>query len=635
MWGVVMLDKYDEFFLGQNVNEPVAIEIPIETEHIFELRDFLDDLGFITSTNGDETDKILIDIKENKALTAQTYSIITPALAPDKRKDFYDVLKKAIQIYKDFSKDKSLKILYPHILDLQNLVLSSYDRNTGLQDQVTDLLKTLEDSPEVKILYPGTESYEKDLVKIFSYDSLISGSSMPEPFTVATSYTNRFVRYATTDLSYGVSFSGVFGKKQYVGFQNISPDTTKIIGFVHQYKIRDDGQLYFGNSGVETNGSGILYNRAEYNETVVNRFDNPCVAQYMIWCDVKNPRKIFMYKMSEGDKRFELIRKYYKTYNTGLSYTKNKRFETWNSEGVNHQTYIPVKDGNVAKIQSKIEHMIQERDLQKQNIEDIEKNIDLMCSEIDGYTYFDINIMSVEQNIKFLEYYKIKDDLDKNLQIVHDYINKLNAIVGKVNDIQSEITSKNYLKEHNFVRLSTLVSLIQNKQTILQDKEQQLKTNLENLIKIFDENIKDCIRGSKKISSMDLSLLNGEMRRNILLKFKENISSIKEESAICSIIDIYEFSSSEDKAQLFDIMYDISKTAPRETRKLLKKYASMSHNEEVKEVLTELFSGDNIFVKHTEKARKLMALRMATINLKKQMANQNTGAVIENTSRDM
>ena len=46
------LDKYDDFFLGKNVTEPVAIEMLVDVKDIHALQQFLENSGFQTTTNG-------------------------------------------------------------------------------------------------------------------------------------------------------------------------------------------------------------------------------------------------------------------------------------------------------------------------------------------------------------------------------------------------------------------------------------------------------------------------------------------------------------------------------------------------------------------------------------------------------
>ena len=89
-----MLDHHDKFFLGTNVNEPVAIEIPIRVKNPKELGNFLANLGFEITYDGTEKGKILIDTTRCEEVeNLETYSIITPALKPQERMQFYSVLK--------------------------------------------------------------------------------------------------------------------------------------------------------------------------------------------------------------------------------------------------------------------------------------------------------------------------------------------------------------------------------------------------------------------------------------------------------------------------------------------------------------------------------------------------------------
>ncbi|MBQ7408964.1 MAG: hypothetical protein IJV03_00175, partial [Alphaproteobacteria bacterium] len=82
-------------------------------------------------------------------------------------------------------------------------------------------------------------------------------------------------------------------------------------------------------------------------------------------------------------------------------------------------------------------------------------------------------------------------------------------------------------------------------------------------------------------------------------------------------------SKDEDKPVLFDIMYDISKNATSKFRKILKTFSQIGSSQQDKEILTELFSRDNLFVKHTERARKKMQFLIGQVKIKQMaMANQ-------------
>ena len=94
------MDRYDDFFLGHNVNEPVAIEVSVRVKNIRELGDFLTNLGFEITYDGTEKGKILIDTRPDSHVdNGETYSIITPALNPQERKQFWSVFKNTIEEY--------------------------------------------------------------------------------------------------------------------------------------------------------------------------------------------------------------------------------------------------------------------------------------------------------------------------------------------------------------------------------------------------------------------------------------------------------------------------------------------------------------------------------------------------------
>ena len=629
-----MLDKYDNFFLGHNVNEPVAIEIPIKTQNIYALRDFLESLGFQTTTDGKETDKILIDERIDNHPDIKTYSIITPALQPADRKTFWNVLKQGLQEYELARREQygtdDTEIFYPHILDLNRLV--GYNRgqtqNGPKEKDIADVLSKLQKSPDVINIDRKSSRYQEDLRKVFPYGTLLCGSTIPDAYSVVSGYNTRFLRYATTDVGYGITFSGIFGAKDYSGHENKLPVSKIRFGFVYEYE-QTPNSIFFDNAGIELHKTQS--NPSTHNETMVNRFDNKTKGTYIVWSFMDNPNDFYLYKIDENSPEFQLLKEYTRPNTEYLSYSKNERFNAWLAEKGKNKTYMPVKDGNLETVQSNIDSRVQQRnaeqqkiELQNQKIKEIEKQLDLLFDELGkmhlsegpGFTH----------TVQFSEYFDSEQQIQKYQKTVSEYKQKLEDIEQKLKNIQSEISDTDYLKNHHFEHLDMSWLINRNKET-LEIREFYITKFSENLNDLLNKCIERYTEG--KINLKNYENLNFDIRKKILLKYMENITKFNDDSSAEKIINLYISVRDEDKQELFDIMYDISKNATSKFRKILKTFAQTGSSQQDKEILTELFSGDNLFVKHTERARKKMQFLMGQIKMKQmaqmnQIANQQT-----------
>ena len=306
-----MHEQEQEFLLGTNVNEPISIEVPVDVGNIDDLYNFLESIGFQITTDGKEKNKILIDKKPDNF---GTYSIITPALKSEERKTFWDALKKALGTYEEIKRENKdfVSIGYPHIIDLKNLVLKQRQlppKNEDKAQKINDFLKILEESKDVIILDNKKGVFGNQLIDkgVFKQGDLLNGSTLPDPYSVATGTNGRFIRYASTDIGYAFGYSNVHGSKQINGYENLSPDGKNKLGFVFQYKKRQN-QMFFSNAGFESSQS----NRSESiinNETVVTRFDNPCIGIYLVWQSTEvHPKNTYMYKLNENDPMYRLFK---------------------------------------------------------------------------------------------------------------------------------------------------------------------------------------------------------------------------------------------------------------------------------------------------------------------------------------
>ena len=102
-------DKYIDFFIGGNINEPVAIEIPFRTKQIGALKPFLEKYGLDIDTDGMHPEKISLNLDADKE---GWYSLITPAMNPQDLKNIYKLLYSFMaSMFKPKFFDKISKIL--------------------------------------------------------------------------------------------------------------------------------------------------------------------------------------------------------------------------------------------------------------------------------------------------------------------------------------------------------------------------------------------------------------------------------------------------------------------------------------------------------------------------------------------
>ena len=621
-----MLDEYDNFFLGHNVNEPVAIEIPVKLRDIEQLGNFLAEIGFEVTYNGSDTGKILLDRREDDR---DFHSILSPVLKPEDRKPYWEKMKKALKLYHDImwkQKGELVEYTYPHLVDTKYLVTTEYNapyRTDEKDREINMLFRQLERSEEVIKLdnKRGVFGLQMEEMGLFPKGHIFNGATIPDPYSVVTGRSTRFVRYASLNPGYALGYSYVHGSKSEMGYEyNYTPDRRNRLGFFFEYE-SDPNQMFFGNIGVEKGGYEQGGDTDSDNETPVNRFDNPCVAIYVVWSSVnKSAPYTYMYKMSEEDPRFQLLKEYMLPRNDRLTPQKDDRFKVWNYESGNNKTYVPVKNGDFDNIDAGIQQFnMKQQKLanQQQKIQEIEKIISDIVSELRGMLFYDLGEPNVSGAV-LKNYTKYMGWIKDKQQLATDYEEKIKKILNKLNEIKTEIAGSDYLQQHEFKELSTAVDLISLKQNDLKLKQQKLLSVSKKFDESVKEDIDDYVRGYIDFTKADYEQLSFDVRKKILLKFKETVANITKKQLCANIINIYIYAGQAEKVELFDIMQDISKQAPRSFRKELKKYVESLGDQQDSDVLIELFRGDNLF----ERFRKKMQFLMGQIKMK-QMAQMN------------
>lgn len=623
------LDKYDDFFLGKNVTEPVAIEMLVDVEDIHALQRFLENSGFQTTTNGNEKEKILIDIRKNTTLS-EAYSIITPALKPEDRKKFYEALKYTIMKYAETT-NSFVEIKYPHLLDLKYLVGKNTERinthNKEISEQVQSILSDLEKSDGTHCLDTDARKNIEDIKRLFPTNSnngiplCYCGTTVPDPYSVVTSNITRFFRFASTNPGYAKNFTGIFGKKEFDGYQNITPNGKQSIGFVFQYEQQPfPQQLFFSNSGIEFHGQAIAHKDLN-DETAINRFDNPCVGIYLVWGAPDKTSKFYIYKISEQDPRYQIIKQYYTPTNAALSFSKNERFQAWLQEGNTHQTYIPCQDENIEQTMKNADNLVKTEHAKKQKITEIEQEISDIYNKCLCENFSDTVSPSTSGATRIYDCVDIQNKIKHAQKNTKQHDKNLKDIQAKINTILSEIQLHDYLTQHTFNQIQPLIQLIKQKQ----DNLVKIQNNLENTATVCDKLLKklidNLVMGKNIVHQQDVLNMDSETRKQILQHYKNSITKLtkyelSEETIKNSAYNLIKIYTTGNNAELFDILCAIRNQSSKDFRTTLKNtIKAMDISAEEAEILIELFKNDNLFVNRIKKAQKLMILKQGTANI--------------------
>lgn len=367
---IVISDALIDFFIGGNINEPVSLEIPFQLDNpsdLPKLATFLKSYGLDIDANGERLNAISLTKKQD---WRQRFSLITPALKPEDIKPMFRLLE---TLFAEFRKITSprVTVYYPHILDLNNLL---QDKDQPEDDgTIESLLQQAEQSEDLIVC-----SSTQDLRKIGSKDNIFGGAAMSDPYVVATDDYAKYSRYVSSDITYAAEYSYVFGwtKNGQTSFINRLPNGEKI-GFLHEYESRPN-QLFFGNADIENLQSGSLA-RFPQSETMINRFNNPVVATYVMWQKPNDP-KVYIFKIPENDEQWKKLIEYYSARrHDSEDQAKINKMNGWIQEGTTHETFIPstAKHETASDLYKSIQKKIQDdKDKQKQEALAKQKVID-------------------------------------------------------------------------------------------------------------------------------------------------------------------------------------------------------------------------------------------------------------------
>ncbi|MCQ2562527.1 MAG: hypothetical protein MJ158_02855, partial [Alphaproteobacteria bacterium] len=289
-YGKNIADKYLEFFLGGEFGtNPVALEIPIRPS-LLSLKNLDDnkraEILTILREHG-------LDAGDNPGqIMVSNDSIITPIIAPENIIPLYKTIEFLLRHYYS----GPWFVFYPHIIDAKNIVPSQISglSNTDWAERINyvdDMLHKISAQRDIFLSSDDEKRSQfarevKSLINsgYFPPDVLFAGSTISDPYSVATGQSNRCLRYATSEPGYAIRYVWNDGKPN--NFDLISKSGIKY-GFVFLYKSRKDFcQYWFNNGGIEEKKEGYLGavpNPNGVDETMVNRFNNECIGEYLFF----------------------------------------------------------------------------------------------------------------------------------------------------------------------------------------------------------------------------------------------------------------------------------------------------------------------------------------------------------------
>lgn len=282
-----MADRKTVDFFLRGVNEPVALEIPIDSrDGIVEVKEALQKVGIIVDDGG-----VNVVGGGTKLL-----AILTPVMHPNDLRAFYDLVDTAL-------KQIGKGVKYPYVRDIKHLPNTEKGKNSDMERQkiVDEIFNAIEESDDGwTTMFPAKRihiSYKKFAEELRKTGHLFAGATISDPYTVASDFVERDIRMATDDPQYALGYA--------TGAKNISGHEQRVsngyrYGFLYEYERAAD-QPFFVNTGIE-GGKNPGYSNDAFgdNETPVNRFTNPCVGRWFVLYD--DEKKFYcVYKIPEND----------------------------------------------------------------------------------------------------------------------------------------------------------------------------------------------------------------------------------------------------------------------------------------------------------------------------------------------
>ena len=600
------VDERSKHFFLEGATEPVSLEFAFATSNnINEILRVLEENGLQVTDNIADTDKIFIG-KE---------ALITPPLRPQDVGPLFEILENALEEANCYIAS------IPHLIDLKSITPCGclpqdiINEQEEIRRKHQSELKNGEFSFEDHMINEAKSSGK--LIKVTSHNHrvipaevlqsykpeelLFNGSTLSDPYSTATQLIRRNVRMASSDLRDAVRYSHTGGdsEKSMCANQLVTKGKQRY-GFMHAYKASYD-QCYYSGIGIEFN-SRPCYRGVQNEETMVNRFKNPCVGEYVVFKERTEEEMVYyLFPIPEDDKRWQDFKKLSISPNVDLSYDFAMRHNLLYKEKDCPKTVIPlVKDAydengiNKEFFTRRVEAVKSDLAAIRKNLEDIAqyiKDIENKATELQSAK---ISFEEKKQELKKMEEeaQKKREESIKLADRARQYNPKgyLESLEKEIHDATEPCRS---IKPLNFFYLlENLKKIEQDRLRIRYNKIRDMERKIEN--------------NAEFINSSDLSSLSKEERKDLMKMIMRTQYRLSREN-LKNAINIYISSASiEERMNLFEDIFTLTANRKHKFASTMRK--DMKNDPDMKEYpeLKELLKRDNLFVKHTLRARKIV-----------------------------
>lgn len=591
-----MVEKRVVEFLIKNVNEPVALEIPLGTDDatkIPEIKQALRKAGIRVADDG---------VRVIQGINTDSVSILTPVMHPNDLMAFYDLLCVVL---------KEIPNAMPQIAYIRDMkYLPSTKNDNGAPSVGEEMISAAKASGAV-IDYDARQDQELRR-KFNSTGHIFNGSMIADPYTVLSDFVNRDTRMATSDFLYAIGYAARI--KNISGHDQQSLSGARF-GFLYEYE-QSSGQPFFSNTGIER-GSSDGHSGA-WNETPVNRFNNKCVAKYLVWRYPKDERQgiYHIFKIPEQDDAWaKMLGKLTPTMHNGINLNG---IRSWvqsliDSDKKPQSVIDGVEAGKLSEIVAEKIASVKDTKAARDKIINETKRIISNMS----YIRFDgidsaINRLSQEisrQNFNVIHgTAKIRETLNKDLISAKKISTDLEAIFVKHGQLHQELKELKKLAGDD----ADLMDLFKDVDTRMKELDQsaiKTKERFATLISGLESHSKFGMNNMMKdIAKLDDDITNDELRTITPEQRYELMGKIFDENTRVSsgqlglALRIYIAAQEYERHDLF--RYFDNYVAKSKNNHQLFKSAVKEIRYDLPEEIVELSRGKSLFVNHIERARK-------------------------------
>ena len=591
-------------FLLQNVNEPVALEIPLNITNRSEIPAITHALSMVGFRG-------IRFVEDNQV---RQYGILTPIMHPDDLLVLYEFLLDLCDDKKSIGGNVTMG--FPYVRDIKHLPLlpnnASYVGNIG-----TEMIKKAKESGESFEFDRSKESFYRDnrtnpkyaqiaqLLGSCGYKYVFSGSKIADPYTVASDYVMRDTRMASGDFDYAISFAtrlkAESGHKQ-------ESDSGSSFGFFYQYEKMPD-QPFFGNTGIEycSDFSGGM----DANETPINRFSNKCVACYLVW-EEDGVYKLF--KIPENDDWWQAAMK---SMPTALHANKSDAsFYQWmkdlHESDKKPQSIIDgVEPGHLSEFVAQYKKNKEEKQTAHDNAINDFKEQYKQLSERKNKTKEKIEAFKYLKRKTFFHNGLSYNEIMKNYD---EYVGHINGIRAQYADLVREIEQLQQdmhnleTKTEKFPEIETLLSDLSFQQGKLAEGLDAIKTKMdveERDLRDVDSKVNDDLLSNvaRNMSNIHVQNLSNAHKAELIKRvFSKRIMFSKE--TLKSAVKAYIYLPDSERVKVFDLFHQYSVKVDGKNEMLRNIIKELSPD--VPDEIKQLARGRGLLVDHFKRAIKLV-----------------------------